>query len=327
MDFPIDPVVERVINQGRLTYKLREGFTRRFPQPFTYMTMRDKFDNFLTDRAVIAGATIMDGFRVTGIEQDNGYTRISGGKDVIAGTVLVGADGANSYVGHRLGLLREAEVGVGLESEVYTGAQELERWASTASLDFGSIRGGYMWVFPKSDHLSIGVASFAKFATKMRPLLEQYLQFLQLGEYTQKLTRGHRLIRRRRGMPLQKGRALLIGDAAGLMDFWTGEGIYYALRSAQIAAPAISGYLEGKAGDLQPYEESIDRELMPELQIARTMVRIGIWFPRLNYMLLKNSDRVWNAGCRLLRGDRSYHDVRSKIGPFAFLFDIAGRGT
>ena len=104
----------------------------------------------------------------------------------------------------------------------------------------------------------------------MRLLLERYLQFLHLGDYQQWLTKGHRLPRRRRGMPIQSGRALLLGDAAGLIDFWTGEGIYYALRSAQTAAPAIQDYLEGKVADLEQYEVSIDRELMPELHVART---------------------------------------------------------
>ena len=226
MDFPITPVVERVVSQAWLTYKLREGFTRSFPQPFTYMTMRDKFDNLLAERAISAGAALMDGFKVDRIDLDDSAAHVFGQKNVIAGTVLVGADGANGVVAHQLGLLRGAEIGVGLESEVYAEPQYLEPWTSTASLDFGTIRGGYMWVFPKEDHLSIGVAGFVKFRTKMRPLLEKYLQSLQLGDYVQRLTRGHRLPRRRDGMPIQMGRALLIGDAAGLIDFWTGEGIY-----------------------------------------------------------------------------------------------------
>ena len=190
MDFPITPVVERVISQARLTYKLREGFTRSFPQPFTYMTMRDRFDSLLVERAISAGATLVDGFKVSRIEVDDGAARIFGEKDAIAGTVLVGADGANSVVAHQLGLLREAEMGVGLESEVYVEPRYLERWASIASLDFGTIRGGYMWVFPKEDHLSIGVAGFMKFSTKMRHLLEKYLQFLQLGDYEQRADQG-----------------------------------------------------------------------------------------------------------------------------------------
>jgi len=327
LDLPITPVVERVVNQVRITYKLRGEFTRSFPQPFTYMTMRDRFDSFLTERAISAGATLMDGFRVSRIDLDGSTTHLFGQQGVAVGTVLVGADGANSVVAHQLGLLRGAEIGVGLESEVYTEPRYLEPWVSTAGIDFGTIRGGYMWLFPKEDHLSIGVAGFVRLSKRLRSLLEKYLGELQLGSYQQRLTRGHRLPRRREGMPIQKGRALLIGDAAGLIDFWTGEGIYYALRSAQTAAPAICDYLEGKAGGLQGYEEAIDQGLMPELHIARTLARIGVWFPRLTYTLLKNSEWAWNSGCRILRGERSYHDVRKRMGRFTFLFDIAGYGA
>ena len=327
MDFPISPVVERTVSQARLTYKLREGFTKPFPQPITYMTMRDKFDNLLAQRAISAGATLIDGFKVNRIEQDDGYPRVFGDKDVVTGAVLVGADGANSVVAHQLGLLREAEIGVGLESEVSTEPKHLESWSSTVSLDFGTIRGGYMWVFPKEDHLSIGVASFVKFCAKIQSLLENYLHFLQLGNYRQMLTKGHRLPRRRKGMAIQSGRALLIGNAAGMIDFWTGEGIYYAIRSAQMAAPAVHDYLEGKTGDLQSYENTIDEQLMPELHVARTLTRIGVWFPKLAYTLMKNSDRAWNSGCQILRSERSYHDVRRRMGPFNFLFDLVGLGT
>ena len=327
MDFPITPVTERAISRAKITHRLRESFTRSFPRPFTYMTMRDKFDNYLTERAISAGASVVDGFSVNRIDLDGGNARIFSQEDSVAGRVLVGADGANSVVAHRLGLLREAEIGVGLESEVYTAEEYLEPWASTVSLDFGTIRGGYMWVFPKDDHLSIGVAGFVKFSSRLRQLLDTYLQFLQIGDYRQQLTRGHRLPRRRRGMPIQKGGALLVGDAAGLIDFWTGEGIYYALKSAQMAAPAVRRYLDGEAGDLEQYEEAIDRELMPELHIARTLTRIGVWFPKLAFTLLKNSEWAWNAGCQILRDERSYNDVRRKMGPFTFLFDLAGYST
>jgi flavin-dependent dehydrogenase len=326
LDFPITPVVEQVVNRARITYKMKDGFTRSFPQPFTYMTMRDRLDSLLAERAVSAGADLMDGVRVEGIDLSDGGPRISYQGEVVTGRVLVGADGANSVVARSLGLLQGAEMGVALESEVYTQPQHREPWASTAGMDFGTVRGGYMWVFPKEDHLSIGIVRFVKLSNEMRPPLGRFLQSLQLGDYQQRLTRGHRLPRRRRGMPIQKGPALLIGDAAGLIDFWTGEGIYHAVKSAQMAAPTILDYLEGKSGSLQQYEDAIDREMMPELHITRTIMRIAVWFPRLAYTLMKNSDWAWDAGCQILRSERSYHDVRRKMGHFTFLFDLAGRG-
>ena len=327
LDFPITPVIQKTISRVWLTYKLSGGFARSFHQPFTYMTMREHLDSYLAERAVSAGAEIMDESRVGRVEAGEGVVRVSVPGDTVEGRVLVGADGVNSVVAHQVGLLRGAEIGVGLESEVYADSPILEPWKDTASLDFGTIRGGYMWVFPKQDHLSIGVAGFVRWSPKMRGLLDTYLHFLGLDGADQRLTRGHRLPRRKRGMAIQSGPVLLVGDAAGLVDFWTGEGIYYAIRSAQAAAPAIAAYLDGATRDLTGYEEAIDRELMPELHVARTLTRIGVWFPKLAYTLMKRSDWAWTAGCQILRAEKSYHDVRAKMGPFTFLFDLAGKGT
>ena len=327
LDFPITPVVQRTVDRAWLTYRMSGGFVRSFHQPFTYMTMRERLDSYLAQRAVSVGAEVMDGARVVGVEAGDGPVRISVAGETIEGRVLVGADGVNSVVAHQAGLLRDAEVGVGLESEVYPAPGILEPWKDTAGLDFGTLRGGYMWVFPKEDHLSIGVAGFARWGPRMRGLLDAYLGFLGLEDAERRLTRGHRLARRKRGMAIQSGPVLLVGDAAGLMDFWTGEGIYYAVKSAQAAVPAIAAYLEGATPDFADYEKTIDAELMPELQIARTLTRIAVWFPKLTYTLMKRSDWVWNAGCQVLRSEKTYHDVRGRMGPLTFLFDLAGKGT
>ena len=162
-------MVERVINRASISYRLRESFTRSFPQPLTHMTMRDRFDSLLVEHAVSAGAVLRDGFKVVRVEMEDGVARIHGEGDVIEGSVLVGADGANSVVAHQLDMLRDAEVGVGLEREVYADPRRLAPWDSTVGLDMGTIRGGYMWLFPKEDHLSIGVAGFEKFGPRLIP--------------------------------------------------------------------------------------------------------------------------------------------------------------
>ena len=316
-----------MIDRAWLTYRLNGGFVRGFPQPFTFMTMRSSFDALLAERAVSAGAELLEGFRVERVETNGGPALVHGQSEVVAADVLVGADGVNSIVAHQLGLLRDAEMGVGLESEVYVEPGRLEPWARTAGLDFGSIRGGYMWVFPKSDHLSIGVAGFRRIGPSLKGLLERYLARHGIDGSAKSMTKGHRLPRRRRGTPIQSRNALLVGDAAGLVDFWTGEGIYYAMRSAQLAAPAVVEYLEGRAPDLRPYEGTVDQEIMPDLQIARSFTRIGVALPWLAYTLMKRSDRAWRASCGLLRGDKSYHDFRRALGPLARLLDLAGKGV
>ena len=316
-----------MIDRATVSYRLNQNFVREFPQPLTYMTMRDRFDHLLVKRALAAGADLTDGVPVRRVELEGRTVRVFNDKDALTARVLVGADGSESIVARQTGLVLNAEVGVGLESEVYLEASYPESWDRTVGMDFGTIRGGYMWVFPKEDHLSIGVAGFQRFGPKLRGILGQYLDHLQLGECQKRVTRGHRLLRRRRGMPIHLGPALLVGDAAGLVDFWSGEGIYYAVRSAQMAAPAIAEYLDGKADNMKQYEEAVDREIMPELRIARTLTRIGVGLPWLGYRLLRDSDWAWNTGFRLLRGESSYQDVRARLGRLGILFDLVGVGV
>ncbi len=82
-------------------------------------------------------------------------------------------------------------------------------------------------------------------------------------------------------MAIQSGRCLLLGDAAGLVDPVTGEGIYNAVRSAQMAAPVIESYLKGSCANLQEYEAVVDKQIMPELKAARALARGFAWFPGL----------------------------------------------
>lgn len=115
--------------------------------------------------------------------------------------------------------------------------------------------------------------------------------------------------------PLSRNRILLVGDAAGLVDPLTGEGIYYALRSSYLAVSPILNLLEGKSGDLAQYDESINREFLQEFQIARTLRKMNSLAPRLFFYWMKDNDRFWKAFCQLLRGERTYTSLKSRLSP------------
>ena len=104
--------------------------------------MREKLDTMLVQRAVSVGAEFIDGFKVSRIDQNDKGTLVTSEKETLAASVLVGADGANGLVTHQLGLNRGREIGVGLESEVYPEASSVDRWATTASIDYGTLLGG-----------------------------------------------------------------------------------------------------------------------------------------------------------------------------------------
>jgi flavin-dependent dehydrogenase len=134
--------------------------------------------------------------------------------------------------------------------------------------------------------------------------------------------RGHRLPIRRKGASIQRDRVLLVGDAAGLIDPFDGEGIYYAIRSAQLAARVLKEHLEDPpATALARYQALVDQTLMGEIQRAKAFMRLFNIAPRFFVRALERNDRLWRAACELLRGERTYVDMGRKLGPFEFVLD------
>jgi flavin-dependent dehydrogenase len=189
-------------------------------------------------------------------------------------------------------------------------------------LDLGHMRGGYGWIFPKKDHLSVGVGSPLRQARRLKSGYQAALKSHGLDNHTATRIRSQWLPVRRKGMAIQSGRCLLLGDAAGLVDPVTGEGIYNAVRSARMAAPVIESYLKGSCTNLREYEAVVDKQIMSELKAARALARAFDWFPGLVFDAVESSDRLWNACCRLLRGEDTYITLKRRLGPAQVIFDL-----
>jgi flavin-dependent dehydrogenase len=119
---------------------------------------------------------------------------------------------------------------------------------------------------------------------------------------------AHMLPTRTPGTPLVRERALILGDAAGLLEPFTGEGIYYALRSAYLAAEALAA---ASVSDTSPwsYERAVDIEIMPDLAGGRALQRVFDAWPWFFHHLVRTHPRSWRALAKLLRGERGFHDV------------------
>jgi flavin-dependent dehydrogenase len=124
---------------------------------------------------------------------------------------------------------------------------------------------------------------------------------------------GHTIPFRANNNKIYSNSALLLGDAAGLTDPLTGEGIYYALKSGIIASSVITDFLNNNINDLSVYQQRVDEEIMPELYAALPIQYIFNIAPLYFHKYLRDSDRLWNAFCRILRGELSYTIVKSKL--------------
>ncbi len=320
LDFDISEVAEDVIYEVCFTFNLGRPYLGRHNRPLIYTVMRDAFDHFLVRKAQQLGAVLLDGQKVTEIRINAGWVEISTADSIFRSRLVVGADGAYSVVARELGMIRNIEYVVGLEAELVVSEEELAKWKSRAQVDLGCIPGGYAWVFPKSDYLSIGVGCPVSKAKNLNHHHEKFLNLLIIGSYAVARSSSYLIPTCTRASLVLQDKALLLGDAAGLVDSLTGEGIYNAILSAQLATPAIENFLVRNKVGLQDYQQAVEEKIMSELKIARVLSKILFRFPHLMFRMLSQSDGVWRDGCGLMSGETNYAAIKERVGGFRGIF-------
>lgn len=320
LPFPLDPVVEQVVTGFAVTYKRGRRTLHRHDAPLVYMTQRCRLDAFLVDQAVAAGALFQDGRLVTSVEPDSTAVtlRFRGG-DVVTASCVVAADGANSVARRALGLppLRSA---VALEANA-PGVPD--RWRDRVALDLGSLPGGYGWIFPKGDHCNLGVGGWPTAGPHLRRHLARYAASEGFDPHSLVGLRGHALPLRDLGAPLVQGPIAFVGDAAGLVDPLSGEGIGNAFRSGRLAAVEIARLLAGAVSDLSGYQRAVQRAIDPDLAVSSQLQALFHQQPWPYVRLLQRSRRFGRTFCRIVRGESSYARLKERLGPFGLLVDAA----
>ncbi len=244
--------------------------------------MRDRFDTALLAAAREAGAGVHTACRVTGIRSGGGRVRLETSRGRTACRFVVAADGALGRTAGLAGWPETRRLALAVELELAADGGDPHGLGDGARFDFGCVPGGYGWVFPKRDHLSVGVGVFRRNGTaRLGGSLRDYLT--QLG------LEGGREIRRRGGtIPISprrdgfvRNRVLLAGDAAGLADPLTGEGIYGALTSGFLAAESLlAGGLEERSVR-EAYEAGLRNRLLGELSLGRRLAGFFYGWPRV----------------------------------------------
>jgi geranylgeranyl reductase family protein len=298
---PIDGVVEDTIDRFEVRLGYRRSFARTSAKTLCLMTQRSRLDAHLVQQAAEAGADFRDDVRVSDVQVDDaGATaRIDGTR--VRGAALVVADGANGTTG------RAAQVGgdlghaVALEGNVpYEHAHE--RFRGLMALELGVIPGGYAWVFPKGDHVNVGVGGWATEGPRLREHLTRLCRAHEIDPARVESSRGYRLPFRRRDTVLARGRALAVGDAAGLIDPLSGDGIYEALVSARLAAAAVLDVLAGRAATLDLYPGAVEQKLGALTSASWAAKRALDKFPRTTFTLLR-SPLLWPVVEQVIGGE------------------------
>jgi geranylgeranyl reductase family protein len=297
LPFSIDSVVEDTVD--RLECRLHYGprFERSARAPLAYMTQRRRLDHFLFQQAAAAGAEVRDGVKVADVRA-NALT-VDGAE--IQARVVIGADGCNGTTARALDIGGEIVHGVALEANF----PHDPRFAHAMVLELGVVRGGYGWVFPKGDHINLGVGGDESEGPHLREQLRRLCDVHGIDPDAATETRGYRLPLRRAGSRLARGTTAVIGDAAGLVDPFSGDGMYEAFLSAQLVTDASLAVLAGRAEGLEPYAQAVERRITP-LTTAGWGAKLAFdRFPRTTFALAR-IPATFRVVEKLLQGDLTH---------------------
>ena len=308
LDFDHHDVVERTVRG--ITF-----LTRDEPQNCTWypddmavdMVSRREFDHHLVKQAVNAGAVFAERTKVISVrESTRSVTIVTDGGDEISASVVVGADGARSVVAASTGLGR-GYGGIALEAEIYPRDRNvLDEHGDRAVFGFGFIPRGYGWIFPKKDHFSVGIGTTRE---SMPGLVSLYRRFRARFDFLNEADEGER-----RGWfipfckdsgPINTHRTCLVGDSARLVDPFSGEGIYYAVLSAAIAAETVFQELREKGRLSQRYTKEVRKRITKDYGYARWCFDIFYASPSFFY----KKPRVIRALTRLSNKEIRYRDI------------------
>lgn len=274
--------------------------------PALYMTHRTGFDAALRGRAVAAGADDYCGQRMAACDPDRGRVTLAGGPELTA-PVVIGADGVHSAVARALfgRAFDPATIGFALEAEV-PGPP-----GPDTELDLTALPWGYGWDFPKTDGRTLGIGGVSLTEKDLRPRFHDWLRARGVDPAAVRI-KGHHLpsgVSRR--VP-GRGAVLLAGDAAGLVDPVTGEGIGWAILSGRFAAEAAVAALGAGAPQIAiaQYQTRM-RPVRAELLRARLLARV-VYHPLVQPRLLRvlsRSDHFQRRYLALLAGQMDYADL------------------
>ena len=327
-ELPVDvsEVVEDTVDRFEVRLRYGRSIERTSSEPLCLMTQRRRLDEFLARACAREGADLREGVRVSDIADDGDGVSLSVDGVFVRARVLLGADGVNGAVARSTGLEQQHRIGVALEGNLSYDRVARDRYAGRLVLELGNVPGGYGWVFPKGDHVNFGIGGWESEGPRLREHLSRLCA--EHGVDARDLTdvRGYRLPMRRPNASPARGRIALIGDAAGLVDPLSGDGMYEAFVSARIAAEHTLRLLTGETATFDAYAEEIVRTLGPNAAASWSAKVALDRFPRAVFAVV-SLPPFWRMLERLVRGEIDHPgEARGSVrGPLRFVKALARR--
>ncbi len=301
--FSFDPVLERRVKAVRYVLG-SQVVTIPVPGGSMCMVMRDRFDAHILQHTQ---ADIRQGAKVKGVEekQDKVIVETESGERLEC-KYLIAADGANSTIAHCVGLRRKKVLAAALEVEARVPPEILTEYSEMPMLVFGEVEHGYVWIFPKLDHLSIGVGSLRPKPGELQATLKRTIARygIALEGFT---VHGHPLPVFQRWEPVMTKKTFLVGDAAGLVDPFTGEGIRFAIDSGRLAAESILG------AHPEAYARQVNRRIRFSHAVGAVLADSFFASPKIWFALAVRNPYATNAFVDMVSGRSGYPQVALRL--------------
>jgi geranylgeranyl reductase family protein len=286
----------------------------RSPASSLVVLSRAAFDKALLDAAIECGAKLIPE-KVIDVTRTRAAMTLRTPARHYAADFLIGADGANSLVRKKMARpFARAEMSIAAGYFVH-GAR-----ASAIAIRSSTPQSGYLWSFPRPDHLAVGICAPAtehSTATGLRSQSREWIEShgLHLGTTLEPYawpipSAGFSTVDEMRAAGAGW---ILLGDAAGLVDPLTREGIYYALLSGVWASDALAG--PGGRPPEDAYSARVRDEMYPELRRAASLSRLFFSpsFSSLFVRALRDSGPVRHVFADLVAGIQPYKGLRRRL--------------
>ena len=309
-DFDFSPAISMKVKTVRYTWKMEDPVDAEIEstEP-VWMVQRDVFDHFLIQKAQEQGAELRDGTEVTGIDFKSDRWQVNTAQGPLEGRYLVAADGAKGPMAQWLGFKeRKRRLAGALEVEAPQQGQDIDR----IYFEFGMVKNGYIWNFPKAEGYSISVSTFRGGDPQdFKATLMDYTKMFGV-DFSSAKQFVHPLCLWDGDQVLHTQNAVLAGEAACVVDPFTAEGIRPSILTGVKAADAIDAALGGDANALEHYTKVVNEVWGSDMAWAQRLAGVFYRVPGIGYKVgVKRPSATQRMG-QILCGELRYGDVANR---------------
>lgn len=283
-------------------------------QPVLIYSRRD-LNAMLIERAASAGASV-EKARITAVERRSAGWRLTTPSSALEADYAIVATGARN-------VLRDFGTQWDTHNTMLAMGYYIPGKLESVVIRFFPWLQGYVWLFPRGDHISAGICGKRSDRRNLRKALEDYLDESDIAwrgaafyaHLLPSLESAHW-----RGNRLAGEGWMAAGDAGGLVDPITGEGIYYAIRSGDLAARVLADERISAEAKASAYARAVERDFGADLELASKICRLfylghaGIGtVPQRMIQFARGNAQIRNLLQDLMSGTQDYAGLRERL--------------